>query len=190
VSGKGAAPFTAAWLVEGTNGELPGQLMQNLLLAGRVDDKSDSELQDLWTAGLTSVKERNGPQRNNATSLQVSIQLTEAADSNFQSTRAALNSAVDPRGELGLIEKFSPELLDPPTPRVLELQQELQDYQALEAAHAAAVAANPTLVSLRAQLAATFAVLRRYDDTNPVEVAAHEASRELVRRGVKKVRVP
>ena len=189
MSGKGAHPLGSSWLAEGT-GETPGQLVQNLAFAGRVDDLTDDELEGLWARGLASLKARNKTNRSAAYSLQVSIQLAEAADATFASARNALNQSVDPRGEYGLIQKFSPELLEPPTARVLELQGEIADYESLEANYAAALAANPALAALHAQWAAVVDALGKYDSTNPDEETAREANRELVRRGVKKKRVP
>jgi hypothetical protein len=155
----------------------------------RVQDMSNDELSAAWAAGLASVKSRNKGARQQAYGLEVAIRLAEASDPVFTAARNALMAATDPRGELRLIEKFSPELLVPPTPRVTELLAEVASYEALEAAYFAALAANAQLTALHVQRSAVFEKLSKRDDSNPVEVAARDANHELVRRGLKQKRV-
>jgi hypothetical protein len=183
VSGKGAAPFVSAWLEIGV-GEAPGQLVQNLLFAGRPEDASDDELREAHETGrvalmarlatqLTRLKELQGDGTNHGL-----IHQTALLDSAVVNALAALNATVDPRSELRQLEKFNPGN----TARIAELQPLVADYVALEQDYFAARAANSTLAALEAEFGALKQTWQ-LDEQLPQERDMRAAIGELLKRG-------
>jgi hypothetical protein len=92
MSGKGADPFVSAWLLERT-GEAPGRLIANLLLRGRPDELTDTELQAARVDGLAAYKIRNAAALADRNTLYAQMLAAEAQDATIAAAKAAVKGS-------------------------------------------------------------------------------------------------
>lgn len=88
MSGKGANPFNSAWLE--STGETPIRAVANLLLAGRPDELSDSELVDARLQGLAEYKARNQAALTDHETLRLAAVAEELSDPAIVAAKAAV----------------------------------------------------------------------------------------------------
>jgi hypothetical protein len=183
MSGEGAHPFASAWLLNRT-GELPSQVIENLLFPGRVDELTDDELRQARQTGIAAFKARRAPLYTQYRALlgngttHGSIHQTAQLDSTLADAAAALYAETDPRIELRSLEKFNPSN----TARIAELQALVPSFLALEQDYFTARAANSTLAALDAEKLA-LELSMRPDQTIEAERDVKMAADELKRRG-------